>query len=106
MSLTLEFEAMNQKAEFIIAEMAMNLFNELQTRTPVDTGQLKTAWQFQKVADGWLFSNNMNYASFIFNGLKVIDNKTIGSKDLKDGVYPIIQRYNMELTRRLDLLRG
>ena len=106
MSLTLEFEAMNAKAEFIIAQMAMNLFNELQTRTPVDTGQLKTAWEFHKVADGWVFSNNMGYASFIFNGLKVIDNKTIGSKQLPDGVFPILQRHNIELTRRLDLLRG
>jgi len=78
----------------------------LQTKTPVDTGTLKTAWEFHKVGDGWLFSNNMNYASFIFNGRKVIDGKAIGSLQLPDGVFPILQRHNNELSRRLEALRG
>jgi hypothetical protein len=113
-----ELKALINKRDAVIAEMAANLFAELQARTPVsDTltredgsvyhtgGSLKAAWEMQKVNDGWLFSNNMEYASFIFGGIREVNGKKIGSKQLPDGVYPIIQDFNKELQIRLDMIK-
>lgn len=104
MTLSGELKLLVDKKDRIIAEMATNLLSELIKRTPVDTGTLKASWEMTKINDGWLLTNNMNYASFIFNGVRVVQGKKIGSNQLPDGVFPIIQRYNAELQKRLDLL--
>jgi hypothetical protein len=100
-----ELKALIAKRDRVIAEMAANLFAELQARTPVDTGTLKSAWEMTKIGDGWLFSNNMQYASFIFGGIREVNGKKIGSKQLPDGVYPLIQDANKELQIRLDMIK-
>ena len=102
----MEFQAFTKQAEFIIAEMATNLLAELIQKTPVDKGTLKASWNMEKVGDGWLLSNNMNYASFIFNGRRLVMGKQLGSLQMPDGVYPLIQKFNNELQKRLDNLRG
>lgn len=99
-----ELKAMIKKRDKVVAEMATNLLAELTSRTPVDTGILKASWELTKVGDGWLLSNNMDYASYIFNGIRVIESKQVGSKQLPDGVFPILQLFNRELQRRLDAL--
>lgn len=106
MSLSSDFNEMIEKSDFIIAEMAANLLEELIKRTPVDIGTLKASWDMQKVGDGWLLTNNMNYASFIFNGRREVMGKMFGSLQLPDGVYPIIQQFNNQLQKRLNNLKG
>ena len=106
MSLQSDFTNMITQSDVVIAEVAANLLAELIKRTPVDTGELKATWDMRPILDGWLLTNNMNYASFIFNGIRVVDGKTLGSLQMPDGVYPIIQKYNLEVQRRLDLLKG
>jgi len=106
MSLVSDLQELEDQANRLIAKFAADLYAELVRRTPVDSGQLKSAWEMTKVAEGWLLSNNMNYASFIFNGRRVIDGHTLGSLQLPDGVFPILQRFNNELNRQLQELRG
>lgn len=106
MSLKDNFENMISQKDKIIVEMVANLFRELTQRTPVDTGTLKSAWQIDKVGDGWILSNNMQYADTIFNGRRFAVDKMIGSKQLPDGVYPILQQFNNELNKRLEDLNG
>lgn len=106
MSLSSEFNQMIDKSDVIIAEMAANLLAELIKRTPVDSGQLKASWDIIKVNSGFLLNNNMNYASFIFNGRRLVMGKMLGSAQMPDGVYPLIQNFNNELNKRLKELKG
>jgi hypothetical protein len=114
MTASQELALLIKKRDAVVSEMAANLFAELQARTPVDTGTLKSAWEMTKIGDGWLFSNNMNYADFILRGIRTVTfttkkgtkvTKTIGSKQLPDGVYPILQDFNKELQIRLDMIK-
>lgn len=99
-----ELAQLVKKQKAIVAEGAMNLLSDLQSNTPVDTGQLKTAWTINPVGDGFLISNNMNYASYIFNGRRIVDGKMLGSIQMPDGVAPFIQKHNNKIQKRLDAL--
>jgi hypothetical protein len=105
MTASQELALLIKKRDAVVSEMAANLFAELQARTPVDTGTLKSAWEMTKLNDGYLFSNSMQYASFIFGGIREVNGKKIGSKQLPDGLYPILQDFNVELQNRLNMIQ-
>jgi len=105
MSLSKEFENLLSDKDKIVSKMVLNLYSELVKHTPVDTGTLKTAWELKKVSSThWVLSNNMEYADIIFRGIRA--GVTGGSKQLPDGVYPIVQRFNVELEEELSRLKG
>jgi len=105
MSLSSEFQDLLSKQEQIINRYVVNLHTELIRSTPVDTGTLKSAWELKKVsATHWVMSNNMEYADIIFRGIRA--GVKGGSKQLPDGVYPILQRFNLELQEELQKLKG
>ena len=117
MTLSDELQLLVKKQQKIVAEGAADLLAELIARTPVSPtlkrkdgttyhtgGTLKSSWDMVPVGDGWLLTNNMNYASFIFNGLREVAGKKLGSTQLPDGVAPIIQKHNKIVQRRLNAL--
>ena len=121
-----DFREFIAKKNRIVVEMVANLESELIKKTPVgapDTwkskppkgyrsGQLKRAWDVEKLSDGsYIFSNNMEYAESILRGIRIVPRKgggtmQVGSKQLPDGVAPILQKHNEELDARLKLLKG
>ena len=101
-------QAMDQlqiKINQTVNEVAVDLYNELVRVTPVDTGQLRTSWTFEKTALGYLLSNNMQYASIIFEGRRIVAGKTYGSKQLPAGLDPILMKYNIILTNKLNKIK-
>ena len=86
-----------EQTEKILASVAADLFAELQLKTPVDTGQLRQSWALDKVSDGFEISNNLSYASIIFDGRKIVNGKAQGSTQLAEGIQPILDKYNRRL---------
>ena len=107
-----DFRAFIAQRDRLVAEMVVNLEAELIRKTPVDTGQLKSAWDADRLSDGsYVLSNNLQYADSIFRGIRLVPTKsggmkTVGSKQLPDGVYPIVEKHLKELDKRLKLLKG
>lgn len=100
--LTKELNDIYEKQQRVLADVVADLFAELQRRTPVDTGELKIAWELTRTNDGWLISNNMEYASIIFDGRKLDDSGVMrGSEQLPDGIIPILDKYNRILEIKL-----
>ena len=114
MSLLDEYTDIISEKDKILAEIATDLFSELQTHsialgresgTPVDTGALRLAWELTKTKDGYTLSNNMKYASIIFAGFHIgTDGKLKGSKQLPNGIAPVLARYNKILQNKLKAL--
>jgi hypothetical protein len=108
MSLSSEFHSLINDAYIAKATMVKSLENELIQKTPVaekNGGQLKSAWTTQRTSEGWVLTNNMQYADFILRGRRRLGNRTVGSLQLPDGVYPILQQHNNELEARLKDLK-
>lgn len=108
MSLSSEFHSLINDAYIAKATMVKSLENELIQKTPVaekNGGQLKSAWTTQRTSEGWVLTNNMQYADFIFRGRRRVGNRTVGSLQLPDGVFPILQQHNNELEARLKDLK-
>ena len=96
---------MQQDIKIVIAEVVQGLLAELTANTPVDTAQLKGAWNISKKDDySWVLSNNMEYASIIFEGRRLVAGKYYGSLQLVDGIDPILEKWNDILQNRLDKL--
>jgi len=95
----------------VLDKVVSSLFSELQKRTPVDKGSLKGAWDKQETDSGWTISNNMTYASVIFDGRKFVYSPSFpngrweGSEKLPEGIDPIIARFNIILQNELKKVR-
>ena len=85
--------------------VASDLMSELVSVTPVDTGQLKGAWDLQKTSEGWRISNNMQYASILFDGRRIVSGKEYGSKQLPQGIQPVLEKYNIIMQRELNKIK-
>ena len=93
-----ELTAIVTKSDIVVAKVAADMFAELIQITPVDTGQLKIAWDLSKTPNGWLLSNNLGYSSIIFEGRVVgSDGVVRGSEQLPNGLAPILDKYNRVL---------
>ena len=107
-----DFREFIAQRDRLVVEMVANLEAELIRKTPVDTGQLKAAWQTDKLIDGsYILSNNMNYADSIFRGIRLVPTKsggmkTVGSKQMPAGAFVIVEKHLQELDKRLKLLKG
>jgi len=129
MTLSQELDKLVQMQQKVLAEVVNDFYSELIAVSPVGnptlwkvnqgrgnralsiprgyrSGSLKGAWDLRKTATGWQISNNMTYASIIFDG-RVPDEKGIirGSKQLPFGIDPIIFKYNRILQIKLDNIR-
>ena len=118
MSILSEFEEIKQARDKIVKKYALKLYNELVRATPVGNpsiwanpnnkpkgyigGSLKRDWEIEKVSNGYLLTNNMEYASIRLSPLIEVDGKAIkGSKQFPAGIDGIIQKYDNLIQREL-----
>lgn len=87
-------EEIKRKKERIINEAVRDIFSELVKVSPVDTGTFRSTWDLQKTSNGWRISNNMEYASILWDGRRFAAGKTLGSIQWPDGGAPILAKYN------------
>ena len=119
MSILSEFEEIKSARDRIVKKYALKLYNELVKSTPVGNpslwanpknkpkgyvgGSLKRDWDIEKTHDGYLLTNNMEYASIRLSPLIEIDGKAIkGSKQFPAGIDGIIEKYNDLIQRELN----
>ena len=109
MGLLSEYKQIMNEHDRILEETVIELFEELRTPaergggTPVDTGFLRSSWEApKKTNDGYVITNTANYASIVLSGIFFFDGKTVGSKQLPEGIDPILVKYNEILQRRLN----
>lgn len=101
-NLTAELNEIMQKQERVLAIATQDLFNELVSKTPVDTGYLKGGWEKEKTADGWLISNPTQYASYVME-IYINENGVLkGNKENPMGINPIIAYHNRKLQEELN----
>jgi len=96
-SLLNEYNNLISDVDKIVARVVADLFAELQRKTPVDTGALRQAWEVTQKGDTWTISNNLVYASVIFDGRQIVNGKAQGSLQLIEGIVPILDKYNRVL---------
>ena len=98
-----ELNEIYQKQLKVVDTVVNDLFSELIQITPVDTGALKGAWDLKKNdSDSWTLSNNMEYATIIFDGYRIVAGKAIGSKQLPAGKFDaVLAKYNIILKELL-----
>ena len=106
MTISQELEDIYRRQLSVVGIVANDLFSELIHVTPVDIGSLKNAWDIKKNSDeSWTLSNNLEYASIIFDGRRFVAGKAYGSLQLPDGLDPILARYNIILQTMLNQVR-
>ena len=97
-----ELNEIYQKQLKVVDVVVNDLFSEIVSSTPVDTGALKGAWNLKDNGDNsWTISNNMEYASIIFDGYRIVAGKAYGSKQLPAGINPVLSKYNTILKEML-----
>ena len=102
-----EYNAIIKKQDRIVTATAIDLHAELVKVTPVDTGALKASWTAPfRIVGGWSFSNTQSrYGEIILGGLRTINGKTYGSKQLPLGIAPILAKTDLELQRKLKAIK-
>lgn len=105
MTISEELNNIYKRQMSVVGIVANDLLSEFITVTPVDTGSLKGAWDIKKIKDGWRIGNNLEYASVIFDGRRLVAGKWYGSKKLPNGLDPILAKYNLLLESELKKIK-
>ena len=106
-----EYEALLKKRNNVVRMGAISLKGDLQTNTPVDTGELRDSWQPpEKLGTlSWRIANIAPYAYIIDGGRRqVMMNgklKWIGSEQLPNGFSPIVKEFEKKLQKELDKIK-
>ena len=88
-------EEIRKQQTKILSREVTNLYSELQTKSPVDTGTFKGAWQLEKVVGGWKITNGVQYATILADGRRFVLGKWVGSEQFPEGIAPILAKYNI-----------
>ncbi len=98
-----ELAQIESKRERITDEEVANLFAEFLRKSPVDTGAFRTAWELTQRIDGtWVITNDMGYASILFEGRRLVLGVWYGSEQWPTGGDVMLAKFNRELQKRLD----
>jgi hypothetical protein len=100
-----ELNYLMREQKRVVEEVASDLLSELIGITPEKTGQLKGGWDLEETSNGWILSNNLIYASVIFDGRRNVGGQWYGSESLADGLTPTLKKYNIILQDKLDRIK-
>jgi len=99
-----ELEMIEKQRRKVTSETASDLYRELIEKTPVDTGQLKDAWELNNMGEGeWLIQNPMEYANKVLQPYN--KEARVGSMQLPAGIEPIIEKHHRILQNRLKVIK-
>lgn len=97
-----ELEQILAKRERAVEEAITNLFAEFMRKSPVDTGAFRTAWEIKKTAGGYKITNDMEYATILYDGRQLVQGKWFGSEQWPEGGAVMLDKYNRDLQSKLD----
>ena len=98
-----ELKLIYDKQMRVTEEAVMNLFRDFIKVSPVDTGSFKTAWSIRKTDnDSWEITNDVLYATILFDGRRVVAGKSYGSEQWEEGGHVMLEKFNRDLQRKLD----
>jgi len=88
-----------------VAKEVINLFNKFIKVSPValvDGGSFRAAWDIEQNHDtSWTISNDMEYATILFDGRRFVAGKWFGSEQWDEGGKAMLKRFNRILERKL-----
>lgn len=100
------FGELVKDAQKAIGREATTFYSELVASSPVDTGTFKSHWKVEKQTEyEWHITNNMVYASVLWDGRRQVGNKMQGSEQWAEGGDPMLLRSNKRLNEKLDSLK-
>ena len=108
--LTNEFNAILKQRDSVVKAYALEMYSSVVQSSPVDSGNLRQAWQLpQQIPNGWAIRNAINYAYIIDGGRRQVPinggMKWVGSEQLPDGWNPIVRTVEKSLNQALKAIR-
>jgi len=101
-----ELQKLYKKQIQTVAEEVANLFTRFLKVAPVDTGAFRTAWTLEQTSPtSWEISNDVEYASILFDGRRFVAGQWFGSEQWPEGGDVMIERFNRILERKLKQIR-
>lgn len=105
-----EFDELREKRlDHTVKSATVNLYSDLVKASPVDTGELKASWQTpeQMGKRKFVIRNIAPHAQIIDGGYRKVPTqdggeKSVGSRELKNGFGPIIEQTEKALQRKFD----
>ena len=97
----------------VIGKAVIDLFAEFQAQSPVGTeettgvkgysgGSFKEAWDIDVIGDNeWRITNNMGYATILFEGRRMVAGKYQGSEQWPEGGLVMLEQFNRYIERKL-----
>jgi hypothetical protein len=68
------------------AKLAQTVFNEVRSRTPVDTGRARSGWSKQTKPNGFVVQNDVPYVPVLDRGRHMTPRGMRGSKQAPKGI--------------------
>jgi hypothetical protein len=97
-----ELKLIEKGFEKTLASEVSDLYATFIDVSPVATGAFQAAWDLDQISTlKWSISNNMEYATVLFDGRRKFGNKDIGSEQWKEGGQPILDRFDRDLQKKL-----
>ncbi len=98
-----ELDQIYKKQLRVTGQEVVNLFGEFIKKSPVDTGSFRGAWDIKQNDDlSWVITNDVGYATILFDGRQLVAGKWYGSEQWPDGGQIMIEKFNRTLQSRLD----
>jgi len=111
-----ELALIYEKQLLTVEEEVMNLFRRFIKVAPVATietsgytgGSFKAAWAIEQNHDtSWTISNDMEYATILFDGRRIVAGKWFGSEQWleENNGHVMLERFNKLLERKLNKIK-
>lgn len=106
MTLSAELDKINAEIEQAISLLVIKFFADLQRQAPVDTGTFRSAWKIKRTNRlEWEITNNMMYASILWDGRRMIGKSFKGSEQWPGGGEPMLLALNREIKLATDKIK-
>lgn len=101
-----ELAKLYEKQIQTVAEEVANLFTRLLKVAPVDTGAFRSSWNLEQTSPtSWEITNDVEYASVLFDGRRFVAGGWLGSEQWPEGGDVMLERFNKILDRKLKNIR-
>ena len=102
MTPTEELEQILSEKDKVIGQAVVNLFSDLQKASPVQSGAFRGAWDLDSGEMKWTITNNMEYASILWEGRREVGGRMLGSEQWPEGGDPMMQKFDNDLQTQLN----
>lgn len=99
-------DAIERDLTNIVKSETSDLYSDLKTTSPRDTGFFVGAWSMYPTGKmSWKISNSANYADVLARGRRFVNGRYEGSLQWQHGLEPMLQKTSNNIERRSNAVR-